>query len=169
MEHREAGWFDSPIPGGKLYLRSFVLNHELQFAPLRLSQDLQYYLEALLCAESFCFIDEIVYYHRSDVAGSISCSYGKRIMDIEKCFDIVQSRMDQMNEGCALAKLIRTLKLRHLMYQWCRISTLAFEDQQEVEEWLRKRIKETIKQGVIWHDCYLHYGEYLCKLILHRR
>lgn len=169
LEHNEKGWFDSPIPGGKLYRREFVLKYELQFAPLRLSQDLQFYLEALICAEKSSFIDEVVYYHRTDVAGSISTSFDNRIMDIGKCFAIVQSRMDQMEKRQTMEKLLRTLQLRHLMYQWERISSVNFADQQMIAQWLCQKIYETMKQGVIWQDCYLHFGVYLFNMILHRR
>ena len=112
-------------------------------------RQLQFYLEALICAEKSSFIDEVVYYHRTDVAGSISASFDNRIMDIGKCFAIVQSRMDQMEKRQTMENLLRTLQLRHLMYQWERISSVNFADQQMIAQWLCQKIYETMKQGVI--------------------
>ena len=74
-----------PFPGNKIYKREIIINNDIEFAPVKIGQDLNFYLKYLCYASNIKYLKKETTKYRI-VNGSISLSYDDRILSILDCF-----------------------------------------------------------------------------------
>lgn len=107
-----------PFLGNKLYQASIIKENGIQFANVRVAQDLNFYLKALLFAVNPIVIEDSVYYYRVR-SGSISHSYGSKMLDVITSLE--EPEMFYQQNGQYDRPFFSNIKLLHYYYQLIKV------------------------------------------------
>lgn len=107
-----------PFPGNKLYRASMIKENGIQFADVRVAQDLNFYLKVLLFAVNPIVIEDSVYYYRVR-SGSISHSYGSKMLDVITSLE--DAEMFYQQNGQYDRSFFSNIKFLHYYYQLIKV------------------------------------------------
>lgn len=110
--------FLDPIPGNKMYKKSFLINHNIIFDNVKIGQDLNFYLKAIGNEAQIALVSETALYYRVH-EGSISKTYKKTITDIVNSFKHIEKH--QYNLFIKKPFIMPTLKYNHYTYQILKV------------------------------------------------
>ncbi|MCQ2548470.1 MAG: glycosyltransferase [Lachnospiraceae bacterium] len=112
-----------PNPSNKLYKRDLIVNNNLLWANVRIGQDLNYFLNAMLHCQKVVTINEYIYGWRY-VPTSISNSVSFKIFDIVESFKYVKKHYFQQNEYDKYDKYISTIEFKHYYFQMEKLENI---------------------------------------------
>lgn len=107
-----------PFPGNKLYRASIIKGNGIQFADVKVAQDLNFYLKALLFAANPIVVKDSVYYYRVR-SGSISHSYGSKMLDVITSLE--EPEMFHRQNGQYDRSFFSNIKFLHYYYQLIKV------------------------------------------------
>ncbi|WHZ31953.1 glycosyltransferase family 2 protein [Desemzia incerta] len=127
--------FLPPFPGNKMYRAAIIKNNKIDFAKVKIAQDLNFYLKALVSSERVTVIGDIVYYYRFRL-GSISNTYTSSILDIKSSIDNVQTFYKKTNNYNK--QLFQNIRFLYYSYQLSKIPQIKNKKE-------RKLVFDTLK------------------------
>ncbi|WP_084676278.1 glycosyltransferase family 2 protein [Carnobacterium pleistocenium] len=143
--------FLPPFPGNKMYKMSIIKDNQIKFASVKIAQDLNFYLKALLCANKVSIIDEVVYYYRFRL-GSISNTYTKSILEIKESIRDVESFYKDKNQFDQ--SLFANIKFLYYSYQLSKIPQIkSGKERSFVFKSLKKDLKK-INRNSLYPNIY---------------
>ena len=115
-----------PVPGNKLFKRSFLKSNEIEFSNVRIGQDLSFYLKSCFSNAKISIIPDEVYKYRIR-ENSVSRTYKlDTIIDIKKSIHSIYGYLDKTkNEDYDLLEMI---KMTNYLYQLRKVDNLTKQD-----------------------------------------
>ena len=146
--------FLPPFPGNKMYKASIIKDNEISFANVKIAQDLNFYLKALLFATSVSIIPDTVYHYRIRF-GSISNTFTPKILDVINSIKDVEETYKENNSYDQI--FFNNLKFLYCSFQLSKVpQILDMTDRKNTFETLKKEMAKVpdeqlyseIKEGV---------------------
>lgn len=140
----------NPVPGDKLYRVDLIRKAGLSFLPVRIGQDLNFYLKAVALASRISKINDVIFNYRI-VSGSISRQYTSKILDIIPSMRDVRQLYISRNYAREYAKYVSVIELiayRSQMKKITRISDSAARRRAYLE------LDASAKQVTYYPSCY---------------
>lgn len=128
-----------PFPGNKFYKASVIKDNNVRFANVKLAQDVNFFLKALLFTKNPIVIGDTVYYYRLR-AGSISHTYNDSILDVIKSIDDVESFY--RDHHAYKEEVFSNIRFLHYYFQLSKTPKI-------VDKKLQKRIYKTLKERLL--------------------
>lgn len=142
----------SPFPDNKLFLSNIIKEKAIQFADVRVGQDLNFFLKYIVHVKKVNIIQDSLCEYRI-VNNSISRKYDERICDIIKSIDdaIENTNNDIINNFC---KTYNSVKVMHCYYQLSKCFYIV-DKKEQVR--LAKLLWEYTKKSIYGIEkCYLN-------------
>lgn len=108
-----------PFPGNKIFKRDIILKNGLCFDPVRIGQDLNFYLKYLPFAKNILISSMPITQYRV-LKSSISNSIDDRILDIISSFKYVEDYYYFLNVNEAYMHSLFVCKYKHLVFQFSK-------------------------------------------------
>lgn len=134
-----AGFID-PLPGNKMFRKSFLLDNMIEYADLKIGQDLNFYLKSLGFKPKINFISSKIYsyrVHSSSISKKISTSF----LDIIECFEIIEAANFEIYKN--FPYILETLKYNHYSYHLYKIPFIS-DKEDRVQSYLK--LKNSFKE-----------------------
>ncbi len=139
-----------PFPGNKLYRRSLIENYNLEFAPVTIGQDLNFYLKYLCVANTITVIPDVVSYYRI-INSSISHVPSIRVTGIIQSFEDILYYAETQTVNESFTEEIINLKLKHYRTQFQKASFISSrKDQRYVYTTMYQAIIESVHGNEIF-------------------
>lgn len=133
-----------PFPGNKLYRADVIKNNGVRFADVKLAQDVNFFLKALLFTDKPIVIKDTVYYYRMR-EGSISHTYNSKILEVIRSIDDVEKfyrKHDAYDE-----QLFSNVRFLHYYFQFSKTPKIANRAEQvSTAGILKEKLKEIPKE-----------------------
>lgn len=143
--------FLPPFPGNKMYRMSIIKDNQIKFANVKIAQDLNFYLKAILCANKVSIIDEVVYYYRFRL-GSISNTYTKSILEIKNSINDVETFYKVNNQYDQV--MFSNIRFLYYSYQLSKIPQIKSGNERSlVFKTLKKDLKK-IPKNILYPNVY---------------
>lgn len=107
-----------PLPGNKMYKRSFLIDNDVKFSSLKIAQDLNFYLKVIGDNPTFSLMNDVVFQYRNH-EGSISKTYNKSILEIINSLKEVEDFKYDIYKNDKT--ILETLKLNHYTLQLFKV------------------------------------------------
>lgn len=104
-------YYAAPVPGNKMYKKSFLVNNKLKFKTIKIGQDLNYYLNSLSFRPKLGVIEQDIF-QKNILSESITYSFNLNVLDIIKAFNEVSIYGSTINN---------TLKFNHYNFQLAKV------------------------------------------------
>lgn len=154
----------APLPGNKLFKKTFLNSHGIKFEPLKIGQDLNLYLKILAIAKIVLLDQEVMGYRI--VQGSISRQYSLKILDICNSIDNVKEYYATLGKTNDYKKYISIAELIAYRSQLAKIRFFTSEDQKnKIIEVLGRRIRKSYLPSKVLLKTYLK-ERIKCSIIL---
>lgn len=133
-----------PYPGNKIYRLSIIKEYGLVFDPVKIGQDLNFFLK--YCA----FVNKVSIYKKNAVKyrilnSSISNSYDSRIVEIIKSMDYTFCFYKKIGKYTEYEESLNLIALKHYVFQF---SKLRFIDDKNIRSVLLKQLRVNIFQTI---------------------
>lgn len=136
-QHRKELSFLPPFPGNKMYRASMIKDYAVTFASVKIAQDLNFYLKALLYANKVAIIPETIYHYRIR-QGSISNTFTPKILDIVNSIKDVEDHYKATNMYDTV--FFNNLKFVYYSFQLAKVPQI-----QDMTD--RRRTYQTLKDS----------------------
>ena len=156
-------YFCDPIPGTKLYRRSFLCHNNLRFADVKIGQDLNFYLKSVALTNNIGYLNECIYIYRCSLSG-ISRTY-----KLENLLQI-KSAIAEAEKYCRLKgvfdtnlkKIFTYVRLTNYVWQLKKKSHIKKNDYETLKNELFSEIKlrGNLNLRILW-CCFPVIVEYL--------
>ena len=156
-------YFCDPIPGTKLYRRSFLCHNNLRFADVKIGQDLNFYLKSVALTNNIGYLNECIYIYRCSLSG-ISRTY-----KLENLLQI-KSAIAEAEKYCRLKgvfdtnlkKIFTYVRLTNYVWQLKKKSHIKKNDYETLKNELFSEIKlrDNLNLRILW-CCFPVIVEYL--------
>lgn len=111
----------TPFPGNKIFKRTIILDNNICFDPVRIGQDLNFYLKYLIfCRKVAVYKKNCTSYRVLPM--SISNSYDDRVLDIIKSIDYVMKFYGNCDVSYEIRRYMDYVKISNYVFQMSKIS-----------------------------------------------
>ena len=131
-----------PTLGSKMYKRSIIVENNINFANVRIGQDLNFYIKFLSCAKTVCGVDNFIFRYRI-VNNSVSRTYSSNIFGIVESIREIKSYLRRNNKQDLIDKYMSKIELSNYNEQ---MSKLVCFDKKEDRRIILLYFKKLIKQ-----------------------
>ena len=138
--------FLPPFPGNKMYKMSVIKDYQIRFADVRIAQDLNFYLKALIGVRKVSIINNVVYYYRFR-EGSVSNTYTSAILEIKNSIDNVETFYKKHSKYDM--ELFRNLRYLYYSYQLTKVPQILNKNERKsVFKVLKSNLKKIPKSSL---------------------
>ena len=135
----------TPYPGNKVYKKDVIEQNQLIFDPVKIGQDLNFYLKFLINAKNIEFLNFCITKYRV-LNNSISNSIDDRILDIIKSFSYIETFYNSKNVDNSIIDFLYLIKIRHYIAQIGKLRN-------EKNKSLIKKIYNPISKEIMKTSC----------------
>lgn len=154
--------FLDPVPGNKMFKRTFLINNKLEYKNLKIGQDLNYYLNVVSNYPTVKIIEDIVFYYRIH-EGSISTSYNSSIQDIVHSLEHVANQKSIFYSENI--DVLNTLKLNHYTSQLIKVPKIKNKQIRKDTFNVLKNALDRVNKNIIKDELIKYYG--ILKIVTH--
>lgn len=136
-------WYFSlcpPLPGNKLIRKKVLDCNGIKFEPLKIGQDLNFYLRLLAVINKIVYLQHAVMGYRI-VQGSISRQYSLKILDICNSVDNIKEYYKELGKSIEYKKYISIVELIAYRSQLSKIRFFKKSDRKKIVHVLWNRIR----------------------------